>query len=195
MITGPTGVRASNMIAYFTPNTLGGFAVHYGHYFGENPSGTPTEHDGTGDGIRVTYGNGPFFAGIATSRTRYAAGDARQSNAAASYDFGPAKLVGAITHDSLGTLKARGTQLGLVVPFGPGEFKATYSTHKTNAAGSPEGRKYVVGYVYNLSKRTALYGTLARVHNEHGLNTALNGATTAANQPSTGLDLGVRVSF
>jgi predicted porin len=195
IITGPASTRASNQIQYFTPATLGGFAVNYGHYFGENISGTATSKDGTGDGLRIYYTGSVISGGIATSRTKYAAGDVRQSNVNISGMAGPVKLMATLVRDRSGALQAKGGELGASMPVGPQEFKAGYSWYKLNSAGSPEGKKFAIGYVYNLSKRTALYTTLARVKNSGGAAYALNGAVTAANQSSSGLDLGIRHSF
>jgi predicted porin len=49
--------------------------------------------------------------------------------------------------------------------------------------------------VHNLSKRTAVYTTIARVKNKGGAAQALGGSVTSANSSSTGFDLGVRHSF
>jgi predicted porin len=49
--------------------------------------------------------------------------------------------------------------------------------------------------VHNLSKRTALYATYARVSNSGGAASALNGAVTGVNSSSTGYDFGIRHSF
>jgi predicted porin len=82
------------------------------------------------------------------------------------------------------------------VPIGGHEFKASYSNFKSNAAASnPSASKLAVGYVYNLSKRTALYTTLATINNSKGSTLAMAGSTTGANQSSQGFDLGVRHSF
>jgi predicted porin len=62
-------------------------------------------------------------------------------------------------------------------------------------AGDPRTTKVALGYVHNLSKRTAVYTTWARVKNSGGANAALNGAVTPANASSTGIDLGMRHSF
>jgi hypothetical protein len=40
-----------------------------------------------------------------------------------------------------------------------------------------------------------VYGTYARVRNSGGATRALNGAATAANQSSSGFDLGLRHTF
>jgi len=92
-------------------------------------------------------------------------------------------------------LSGRGYQVGGIYRVGSGEIKASFSGYRTTAAGEPETKKIALGYVHNLSKRTALYGTYARVRNSGGATTALNGAATAANQASSGLDLGVRHTF
>lgn len=195
IITGSTNTRASNMISYFTPRSLGGFSVHVAHYLGENASNAPNADDGRGTGIRVGYDSGPFSAGVAWGRTDYAASDAEQRNVGASWNFGVVKVMGTYNSDKAGALHAKGVTVGVIAPVGPGELKAAYSQHKTDAAGEPGAKKFAVGYVHNLSKRTALYGTFARLKNSGGATMALNGAQTAPNTSSNGLDIGIRHSF
>jgi predicted porin len=61
---------------------------------------------------------------------------------------------------------------------------------------NPRANKFALGYVHNLSKRTALYATLARVKNRDGAPITLGGATAGVgNFSSTGYDLGIRHSF
>lgn len=190
------GVYASNTVSYFTPPNLGGFFGHVQYFLGENArDGGATEDDGSGNGIRLGYSKGPIYAAVATGRTNYAAGDIRQSNAVATYDFGIAKVGAQISRDKAGPLTGKGWLLGGWVPVGPGEIRASYSKYEISAPGNPEGRKLALGYLHNLSKRTAVYGTWARLKNGGGAALALNGAATAPNTSSTGLDLGVRHSF
>jgi predicted porin len=92
-------------------------------------------------------------------------------------------------------LTARGYAVAAVVPVGVGEWKMAYSRYGTDAAGSPDTDKWSFGYVHNLSKRTSLYATAARVGNSGGARVALNGAVTQANDASHGYDLGIRHSF
>jgi predicted porin len=196
MITGVTAVRASNSIAYHSPQMLGGLGVNVMHYRGENGSGTPTSDDGNGGGIRLTYESGPFFAGLATGRTNYAAGDTQQRNLAVSWDFGVAKLMGAYNNDRAGSLAARGAVVGVLVPVASnGVVRAAYSFHRTNAAGGPEAKMLALGYVHDLSKRTALYVTAAHVINSGGSSQALLNITTAPNESSSGYALGIRQNF
>jgi len=156
IITGVTAVRASNSIGYFLPGKLGGFYGQVQHYRGENNSGAVTSGDGTGTGVRLGYAAGPLNVAIALSRTDYAAGDVRQNNIGAQYDFGVGKVMAHISRDQNGALDGRGWLLGGLFPVGAGEIRAAYSRYSTDAAGSPSSKKFALGYVHNLSKRTAL---------------------------------------
>lgn len=195
IITGPTAVRASNAIGYFLPPNLGGFYGQVQYYLGENSSGTATSHDGRGYGVRLGFASGPFNVAAAFSKTDYAAGDVKQNNIGGQYDFGVAKLMAHYSKDEAGTLDGKGWLIGTLVPVGAGEIRAAYSRYRTDAAGDPTSKKFALGYVHNLSKRTALYATYARVKNSGGAAQGLNGAVTGANQSSNGYDLGIRHSF
>jgi predicted porin len=198
IITGVTAVRASNSVGYFFPRNLGGFYGQVQHYEGENVAGA-TEDDGDGLAARVGFASGPFNVAAATSRTKYAAGRVRQSNLGGQWDFGVAKLMGNVEWDKNGTVDGRGWLIGGLVPVGAGEIRLAYSRYRTetNVAGaaSPRTSKWALGYVHNLSKRTALYTTYARVNNSGGAAAALGGSSTAANGSSSGLDIGIRHSF
>ena len=121
--------------------------------------------------------------------------------------------------------KGKGFLFGVNAPVGAGEIRAAFSTYKSDvvsaataavpasatllgtalttspaiaAAGAlntPKSAKFAVGYVYNLSKRTAAYGTFARVSNKGGAAASLNGSAPSQNNSSTGFDVGVRHSF
>lgn len=164
---------------------------------GENASNAAggTSDDGNGMGLRLGYGSGPFNVALGMSRTKYAAGDVQQNNIGGQWDFGVARLMGHISRDQNGTVDGRGWLLGALVPVGPGEIRAAFSRYSTDAAGSPGTRKISLGYVHNLSKRTAVYTTYARLQNKGGATQALNGAVVSANSSSSGFDLGLRHSF
>jgi predicted porin len=194
-ISGVTNVRASNMVSWFAPSGWSGFGVQLSHYRGENASNIANSGDGTGSGVRFTYDNGPLMTGLAWGRTKYLTGDATQRNLFALYNFGVAKVMGTLNKDTTGAIEARGGVIGVVVPVGVGELKASFSSYRTDALGNPKATKIAVGYVHNLSKRTAVYTTYARVKNSGGSAQALNGAITDPNASSSGLDLGIRHSF
>jgi len=197
-LAGQTSTRASNVIGYFLPPSLGGFFGQAQYYLGENPSGTATEDDGSGYSLRAGYTGGPLTVSGAYARTRMASGDIVSSNVGAIYDAKVVRLMGAIFKDeteSAAPFEGTGYTLGAIVPVGAGDVKAALSDYGSDAGAEPRTRKLALGYVHNLSKRTALYATYARVRNSGGATTALNGATTAVNQHSTGYDLGVRHTF
>ncbi|WP_096670680.1 porin [Polaromonas sp. AET17H-212] len=201
---GPVSVRASNSVGYFLPGNLGGFYGQFQHYLGENnKNGAATEKDGTGSAIRLGYANGPINVALATSSTKYAAtattGKIQSTNIGGSYDFGVAQAMALVTRDKVDSVPTnvtgKGALVGALVPMGAGQIRVAYSTYKTDAAGTPKSKKWALGYVHNLSKRTALYTTFARVTNSGGASQALNGAVTAVNARSTGYDFGIKHSF
>ncbi|MDB5859747.1 MAG: putative outer rane porin protein precursor [Ramlibacter sp.] len=206
----PTQVRASNSIGYFLPRNLGGFYGQAQYYSGETASNTP--RDGKGYGARLGYAAGPFNVAVGYGRTNLTvaagapavltSGNVRTWNIGGQWDFGVAKLLGQYSNDRLSLGGGEGTGkswlLGALVPVGAGEIRASYSEYRlsSNLFGpDPRTQKFALGYVHNLSKRTALYTTYAYAKNRDGANSGLNGATTAANESSSGLDLGIRHSF
>jgi len=201
-ITGVISVRSSNTVGYFLPGNLGGFYGQVQYYMGENNSNLANKKDGTGAGLRVGFANGPFNVAAAFSSTKYlqsaTTGDVKTVNIGGQWDFGMAKLMGEWSRDrreSLVTLTGKGGLIGALVPVGAGEIRVAYSTYKFDSAGTPKANKLALGYVHNLSKRTAVYATVAHLKNKGGSALALNGATTAVDGKSTGYDFGIRHSF
>ncbi|TFY97320.1 porin [Ramlibacter rhizophilus] len=193
---GVTGVRASNSIGYFLPRNIGGFYGQAQYYMGENLEGAATEDDGTGYGIRLGYAAGPFDVAAAYGNTEYAAADVTVWNIAGSWNFGMAKLFAQYQQDEgVAAADRTGWLIGATAGVGAGEIRAAYSQTEVDTAANPRSRKLALGYVHNLSKRTAVYTTIARVRNDGGAALALGGAATGANTSSTGFDLGVRHSF
>ncbi|SEM03805.1 Outer membrane protein (porin) [Variovorax sp. YR750] len=202
-IAGVTGVRASNMINYVTPPTLGGFFGVVNYYLGENASNTANSKDGKGQSVRLGYRQGPWLAAVSIGKTAYATtatnGDTTSANAALSYNFGFMRLMGGYYRDKVARtipLTGKGYIVGVTAPvFGLHEVRAAYSRYGTDAAGDPVSSKIALGYVHNLSKRTALYANVARVTNSGGATAAIPGATSSANGSSHGYEVGLRHLF
>jgi predicted porin len=200
---GPVNTRVSNAIMYFLPEKLGGVYGEAQYYLGNNPSNAAaTSHAGNGGGARVGYKAGPFDIAAAYARTQYAktatTGDITSSNISGRWDFGRiAAMAGYFVDkiDSTTAVTGRGWQAGGIWSVGPGDFKALLSRYGTDAAAHPQTTKLSLGYLHNLSKRTAIYATWAKVRNKGGATTALNNSITAANQSSSGFDIGVRTGF
>jgi predicted porin len=193
-----TSVRASNTVSYFLPPTLGGVFGQVQYYFGENAhNGVAGEKDGSGFAGRLGYAAGPIKVSVATGTTKYATGDARQTNAGLNWELSRVALSAHITHDRLGTASGRGWMLGAIVPFGTLDVKGSYSRYSIDTGTStPRVSKLALGLQENLSKRTALYATWASVRNTGGSAVTLNSAVAGSpNQNSSGVDLGIRHSF
>ncbi|MES2784984.1 MAG: porin [Pseudomonadota bacterium] len=193
---GPTNVRASNSIGYFLPRNIGGFYGQAMYFMGENSSNAANSDDGTGMGIRLGYGAGPFTVAIATQRTEFLTGDIRTSNIGGSYNAGFATFRAMYQVDDIkGGARGKGAVMGANVPLGSHELRGSYGFYERDTAGNPKARKLSLGYVHNLSKRTALYTTVARLRNSGGSSMALNGSSTAPNSSSTGFDFGITQLF
>lgn len=160
----------------------------------------------------------------------------RTINLGASYDFGVLKLMGQIsqvrdsaetvTPTRIGALAVKendnynGAMLGMTLPIGAGMFKASVARVEFDndlgpvLPGTPSrdaaANKFALGYVHNLSKRTALYATVAHVRIQDGQNSptimgvaagslayliAGSGSSGLAPRSSTGYDLGLRHAF
>lgn len=208
-LTHPVGTRASNSIGYFLPPGLGGFYGQVMHAFGENASGSvlpgtgvSNRNDGRYSGARLGWQGGGLDMAVATGRTTYAAGNLRVTNLAASYtwgeEWGRLRLMGQIQSASLGGLKDRGWLVGLQWPVGNGQIKAAYARYRrdTGQPGpDPTASKLSLGYVHHLSKRSAVYGTVARIGNANGSAQALAGVSTAPGHAASGVEFGIRHSF
>ncbi len=191
----PTGtfVRADNAISYFLPSKIGGI---YGQFTVASSEGAAT-NPGRYIGGRLGFAAGPIdiAAAYATQRLDLTPGQPSQktANIGGSYDLGVAKLMGYFDRDTLSYAgvdkKENRYSLGVSVPVGQGEIKGGYDYSKLNNNGaSTKISKFAVGYVYNLSKRTALYSTVARLSNSNGTTVGIGGNTggTAAPSPVAG---------
>jgi len=198
----PSGVRASNSLAYGTP-TFHGFSANVMLALGENASNAgATRRDGNYEGLRLAYAGGPFSAALAHARYRNAAvNDIKETVAGASYDIGSTKLWGTVVRTRNGAGRnVRGEMLAVTQGVGAAEFKLSWSRSRArDASGAPVGSisKIGVGAAYNLSKRTALYTAAAHVRNSHGAaalpmpGSAVNGP----NQSARGYEVGLRHTF
>lgn len=209
--------RKSNTVSYFLPSNLGGFYGQAQYIFGEKASTTgPTAgFNGNGYSFNLGYKNGPLAVGggytklkeghAVTNSTVGLPSDTDNLNLAASYDFGFIKPIIAVNqekNDNVAETKYRNFLIGLTAPVGPGTIKFSYidiNDKSDNAARVGDASKVTLGYVYDLSKRTALYATASHVKNKGALNTVnvSTGGLSLSNQGASGngYDFGLRHSF
>jgi len=196
-----TGTRADNQITYLTPGNLGGFYGRASVAAGEGTAGKKYY------GGRAGWANGPIDVSAAYGQTEVApvAGDDKFKtfDVGASYDFGVVKAMGYYTQSKFVNQKIATYSIGAIVPLGVGQLKAAY-THAnasgTTAAGvnvdANDADQVALGYIYNLSKRTALYTTAAYVKNKGNATFAVASAPAmTAGAKSTGLEFGMRHAF
>ncbi|WP_287953147.1 porin [Diaphorobacter sp.] len=194
------GIRSSNMISYYTPN-FSGFTAGLGYGFDEQTSGKAGRYVGG----YVAYENGPLGVAVSYDQRNLAADvDRNALTVAGSYNLNVVKLNAIVqqTKDDVpgaSDRKVNAYALGASAPVGAGEVKLQYALYDQKAIDS-KAHQISLGYVHNLSKRTALYGTVAYLKNKDASNLALptrglevKGPGAGENQ--TGVQLGIRHSF
>lgn len=224
--------RSSNGIAYFLPADLGGLYGTVQYAFGEqlsnktavaNAAGlsnsaanASTERTGSYHGGRIGYARGPFDVsasyGVFQDAVRNAgaafyAGDYRIANLGASFDAGFVKALFLYQRETIGGRDAvpdfgfQTVALGATAPVGAGLWRAQVARYSQSNSRN-DFDKYSVGYVHYLSKRTQLYGDLARLRNKGAGTVSLTNLSASVNAPvptaggsSTGYMLGVKHSF
>lgn len=199
------GYRASNMLSYYTPN-FGGITGAVNYAFGESTDGNKV---GRYIGGYVAYDNGPLSVSLAMDKKNGVLSmiedDRTQVSFGASYDLGMLKLSGLVQqvkYESVDVsvnpdVKYTNYLLGVSAPVGPGTVKAQYASYDLKHS-SDDARQFSLGYVYDMSKRTAVYGTVSFLKNKGnsaralGAGLALNGAV---GENQTGFQVGVRHAF
>lgn len=207
-----TFYRADNSIAYWTPQ-MGGFygTVMKGLDEGVNPAAVPAPVFPNVQanlarnylGFRLGYGAGPINAALSYGATDVNAtgGKFKTTGIGGSYDFGVAKLMSHYYRDELVGLRENRFLIGASVPMGVGEIRASYvrsdAKGGTAAYNGSDASQLAIGYIHNLSKRTALYSTYSRISNKGAATFAIAGgrAGMPAGGSSSGLETGLRHSF
>jgi predicted porin len=198
--TARTSVRASNSIAYLTE--LNGFNVHAMYALGENSSDVYNPDDGKHTGIRLGYRNGPWNMAYATGTTKYTtaakvANDYTQSNFALNYQMGAAKLMFLTNENKIGATNTKTNMLGTQYNVATGQFRFAYTTLKATGIAN-DATQFALGYVHELSKRTALFTNYSTVRNKgtgKQFNVGSGNGVTTPGGSSNGYEFGLRTSF
>ena len=192
-----TQTRANNAVSYFLPSTLGGV---YGNVMVAPGEGLPGQKY---IGGRIGYAAGPLKLQAAMGQTNTATADTpkfKQTNVAASYDFGVARVVGFVNVNKYDVKKATVYLLGAFVPLGAGEVHVAYLNRDSSGGGTDanDAKQFTLGYLYYLSKRTALYGNAGRLTNQGAANFVQSGGPAIGSFTgfkSTGYEVGLRHLF
>ena len=127
-------------------------------------------------------------------------------NIGASYDFGVVKLIGFYDREVLLAARENLYSISAAVPLGQGEIHVSYDRSNLNghlnATGVSDGvstaiDQVALGYLYNLSKRTALYTAISRIDNKNGTTATLPSSAGKATPggKSQGAEFGIRHFF
>ncbi len=211
-----TLVRDNNMVGYFLPSGIaGGLYGQFQLAAGQGSNGVKYM------GGRLGYASGPFNVAGAWGRTQvtggvpgvtppFGLGDSSGTNwnLGGSWDFGVVKASAYYGNLTYQALDQSNWYIGLQAPIGLWTVKGTYGQVSRSgiepfAAGwdNQSANQIALGATYDLSKRTALYGTYSHISNSDGARFivgALGGVAAGgaqANENSQGFEFGVRHSF
>lgn len=197
-----TTVRASNAVQYFLPGGLGGFE---GHVLVSAAEGN-TAADTKVTGGRVGWAGGAFSASLAhtvSSKANTAAGKFKDTALGGTVNFGSGRVNLAMRQFKQANAKQTNVMASGQYSVGSNDFKL--SLVKANLAGrvgstaidANDALQLGLGYVYNLSKRSALYTSYSRIDNDGAATFVVPGgaAGIAGGKLSSGFEVGVRHTF
>lgn len=214
------GTRQDNSIGYFLPSGLGG--VYGQAMVAASEGGTAGDKPTRYIGGRLGYASGPLDLSVGVAQRKFGAsanqgsigltganvgavavaGDMQRTYiVGGSWRFSAVKLYGWFDRDELRTVKENAAGIGASIPIGVAEIHMGYERSSLKNATAPGSSNAVdqisLGGVYNLSKRTALYGTFSRLDNKDASRLTLLGATgqTLAGGKSQGAEFGLRHFF
>lgn len=203
-----TVVRANNTIGYFLPGGLGGLygQVMIAAFDGSAAAALPAGN--AHKSFRIGYAAGPLNVAYSWGKTTNGTGfsssnggaDFTHTNLAGMYDLKVVKVMGQLNNTSanIAGRKQRVTLLGVSAPMGATELRASYI--KADGAGAAaadnkDASQISLGFVQNMSKRTALYGTYSRISNSGAATYTLGPVASTVGGKATGYEVGVRHSF
>ena len=195
-----TFVRANNSVGYFLP-AMGGLYGQVQVAAGEGVAGNKYV------GGRIGYAGGPVNIAGATGKTSKDGGladDYTDTNIGGSVAFGAFTLMGQYSKRDFLNRDQKTTMLGGTYAFGANTLKASITNSKGTQGSSArdfDAKQVAFGYQYDLSKRTALYGTVSSLNNDGVaatgalFNIGTGAAMTVGGATSKGFAVGVRHSF
>lgn len=179
-VLGGSHVRENNSVNYTSPEFMGGLTAAVNYSFGTSvdaAAGVTAANAKTDVGFM--YKAGPLFAGISFYRQD---GTNQQTNFAANYDFGPAKVYFG-THTETATVsgvdaQSSGNNFAVSAPVGPVVLLASVATLDDKSASNFDKTISAVGVTYALSKRTSVYARYVTETNDNTTGTSIKDVKT-----------------
>lgn len=200
-----TTVRSSNTLQWFMPSGWGG--LEGGILVAPGEGGVAASGQAKVQGARVGYATKTWAVSTAHTRSENdltAAGGAFTDQAlGGSVDFGMVRVSAVQRRFKQNLSKQTNTLLGAWIPIGLHEIKLSWV--KADLSGrvgaatidANDASQIGLGYVYNLSKRTVLYGSFSRLDNKGAATFVVPGgpAGMAGGGTSSGYEVGMRMGF
>jgi len=157
-------------------------------------------------GLRLGYAGTGFGASAATTsseNSQTTAGKFRDTAIGGHADVGPVRVSAAWREFKYATSKQTLLLLGATATFGVHEVKASWTQANlsgkvgTTVIDANDASQWGLGYVYNMSKRTALYAAVAQISNDGAARFVISdgAAGIVAGGTSRGYEAGLRHRF
>lgn len=185
-------VRVDNSIKYSTP-LMGGLSADVLYGFGE-VAGDSSESRTLGGSLN--FSNGPIAATLAhTNVDTPAVGEkTKLTLLGGTFDFGVAKAHAAFQLEKGVATDARDYMIGVSAPIGAGTILASYIRKNDRTTLEQDADQIAVGYVHNLSKRTNVYTSFARISNDNDAGYTV-GSAIESGETTKAFNIGVQHKF
>jgi predicted porin len=168
-------VPLNNALQYISP-VMEGVSVRVLHSFSERAAPPKDLGEFTGGSIDYFKG-GPLYVGVSYEVQKLAGTlptsvlSNKTAALGASYSFPAVKLFGYLMHNTLtNNNKVNAQLIGASIPVGLADIKTSYAQRKLDNAAGGKSNIFAIGYFYNLSKRTQVYTSFARLDNGAATN-------------------------
>ncbi|CAN5621365.1 porin Omp38 [soil metagenome] len=208
----PSLTTVDNAVIYFLPTNFYGL---YGSVLAAAGEGVTTVNTAASSinsnnkmyGGTLGYQSGPLNVQAAYTQTTIEVGipgKLKQGQVGAWYDFGVAKVMAQYIQSEYINREQGLIQVGALVPIGAGTIRVSYTDGNMKGSSPVIGFRsqddtsmFALGYIHNLSKRTALYTTAAITKNKGGASLTVPGgpAGMSGGQDSKGIEAGIRHIF
>ncbi|MDD2730042.1 porin [Malikia sp.] len=189
-----TGFWSDNTIGYFLPeNSLG----LYGQIEIALKEGAASGKQYRGGTLGWT--NNQLNVAATLGSTDITGGKYKNDTIAASYTLVFGTLYGHLNSqkNTANDQELQRYLIGASVPVGAGEVRASYASVNASGAGTDanDASQIALGYVHNLSKRTAVYGNYSHIDNKGAAAFGNNSLVAVAGQNSNAVEFGIRHAF
>lgn len=195
--------RTNNAIQYYTPAGLGGF---YANAMISGREAGTAAGDFSFHGLRVGYSDKSNDVSVYSGKTNLSTSDSdfTLQGVVGTTKWNDVKITAGLAQMRFMNAKQSNFSLGAEWPVGQGAIRAIY--HRINQSGLTAANVSVdgddvnalgLGYVHNLSKRTAVYGTTMFVSNKGNAKFVVPGGASgiAGGSSSRGYEVGLRHNF